>query len=187
MSAGKPLSELEAEGDDRGANPKLDCCCCVLLAPDDVAVAGTTGSPSLVFSAMLIEIGATRIGGAREYLRFLAGDSNFSTVCNLWFGREPSSLPRWFFGSTQTGRGNGPAAAALHSRLTKRALSVRPSQRQRCRRRHRRRQRRPRRHGRGAGGGRRWAGGARKILPPPPPRCCMAGGRFRWFPCPQPS
>ena len=49
MSAGKPLSELEAEG-DRGANPKLDCC--VLLAPDDVAVAGTTGSPSLVFSAM---------------------------------------------------------------------------------------------------------------------------------------
>ena len=50
MSAGKPLSELEAEG-DRGANPKLDCCCCVLLAPDDVAVAGTTGSPSLVFSA----------------------------------------------------------------------------------------------------------------------------------------
>ena len=70
MSAGKPLSELEAEGDDRGANPKLDCCCCVLLAPDDVAVAGTTGSPSLVFSAMLIEIGATRIGGAREYLLF---------------------------------------------------------------------------------------------------------------------
>ena len=56
----------------------------------------------------------------------LAGDSNFSTVCNLWFGRgEPSSLPRWFFGSTQTGRGNGPAAAALHSRLNGLCPSVR--------------------------------------------------------------
>ena len=124
---------------------------------------------------------------ARGSTSFLEGGSNLSTVCNLWFGREPSSLPRWFFGSTQTGRGNGPAAAALHSRLNGLCPSVHPSQRQRCRRRHRRRQRRPRRHGRGAGGGRRWAGGARKILPPPPPRCCMAGGRFRWFPCPQPS
>ena len=169
MSAGKPLSELEAEG-DRGANPKLDCCCCVLLAPDVVAVAGT-GSPSLVFSAMYSfplrnrsnqdrrRAGVPPFGGRFEF--------QHSLQPLVWSRRTlfpPSMVLR-----EHSDRTRERSCCCCTTLKTKRALSAR-------------------RNGNDAvvvgaasdgdatvrklGA----SGGARKILPP---RCCMAGGRLR--------